>query len=161
MLHLWKSRQGRRAATTLIDRFLQKSRRKLGSISEAAWHDAYIVGFMAMLASLVAREAAGTLNSDALGLVQAETIAELSGRSSDVLGEEILGLSMQEDPDFVSGCRDACLFHAALQSEEAISPPTEAGESTSWLEEPTGPNRNADELWAQIIEERLALIKQA
>lgn len=159
MLHLWKSRQGRRAATTLIDGFLQKSRRKLGSISEAAWHDPYILGFMTMLASLVAREAAGTLNSDALGLVQAETMAELSGRSADVLGEEILGLSMQEDPDFVSGCRDACLFHAALQSGDAISEPMEAAEGTSWLEDPTGPSRNADELWVRIFEERLTLIE--
>lgn len=101
--------------------FVEKSEASLGGILAAAWHDPYILGFISTPASLEARAAVGgNLGSAALGLIQSETVAELSGASASLHGEEILTLSMDGDPQFQSGCSQAMSFHAALRRSQLV-----------------------------------------
>lgn len=115
MLQMWKSRQGRKAAVATIAPLIAQSSGCVGAIPTRAWHDAYLVGFLAMLASLQAWKKVGPVSSQALGLIQAETLAELSGEVASVLGEEICILSMDENSDFGEGCQKATMVHAAIE----------------------------------------------
>ena len=115
MLQLWKARQGRKAAVAVLAPLIAQSEHRVGAIPEWAWHDAYVMGFLSMLASLEAWRKVGPVSSQALGLIQADTLAELSGEVASVLGEEICILCMESNLDFAQGCEQAANFHAALE----------------------------------------------
>ncbi len=154
MLQLWKARRGRKAAMALIYPFVERSRIEFGGIPDSVWHDTYLIGFLAMLASLAAREQAGSLQSNALGLVQSETLAALSGHDADVFGQAICALSMEREPSFGAGCRDATGFYSALhQSDDASFLPNglSGGDSLT-------ANAGIHELWRQTFEARLTLL---
>lgn len=154
MLQLWKARRGRKAAVARIAPFIEKSRIALGGIPDAAWQDAYLIGFLAMLASLEARERAGFLKSNALGLVQSETLAELSGQAADVLGEVIYASSMEQQASFEAGCSNAAVFHSALHRDEIA--PTVVSLAHDGCS--SGVNPELYELWKQLFEERISIV---
>ena len=154
MLQLWKARRGRKAATALIAPFVEQSRIRLGGIPDAAWQDAYLVGFLAMLASLEASEEAGSLKSYALALVQSETLAELSGEAADIVGQTICSLSLEQEGRFGAGCRDASLFHKTLRQHEG--PSTLVGTFEGGY--PSGVGPEVADLWQQIFEARISLL---
>lgn len=153
MFQLWKARQGRRAAVAAIAPLIARSHGSVGPIPARAWHDAYLLGFLSMLASLLAWKKVGRVSSQALGLVQAETLAALSGEVASVHGEEIFTLSMDQDPDFRDGCRQATVFHAALErfSNDALL----AGD---WPLD-THQDDELHRLWNETFEVRLAALR--
>lgn len=114
MLGLWKARRGRKAAVAIIAPFVARSRNRLNGIPEQAWLDPYMAGFMIMLITLVARRAVSILDSHALGLVQCEAWAEITGMKSVLIGEETLHLSATGHKTFELGCRNAIAFDLAL-----------------------------------------------
>jgi len=126
----------------------------LGGIPDAAWHDAYLVGFLAMLASLEARDEAGLLKSNALGLVQSETLAELSGETADVIGEVIYALSMEQQAWFEAGCSDAAAFHSALHRSEIV--PAVVGDMRDGY--PSEVEAELYGLWQQFFEARISVL---
>ena len=72
----------------------------------------------ATLAWLMARTVQPSLGRDAMGLVQVNAWAELTGLDPTNLGERITLLSSMQEREFTSGCRAAILFHAAYQANE-------------------------------------------
>ena len=154
MFQLWKARKGRKAVLATLAPFIEGSEVRLGRIPAAAWHDAYILGFVSMLASLEARMALeGSLGSLALGLIQAETVAMLSGEPAGLHGEEILMLSMEGDPRFLNGCNQAVVFHAALQrSHRAFVDPSRRNE---WKSDTPYLQDDLDALWLELFEEKV------
>jgi hypothetical protein len=160
MLQLWKAWRGRKAAVAAISPFLEASRFSLGSIPEAIWRDAYLVGFLAMLASLEAKRATGSLTSHALGLVQAEALAQLSGESADLLGERICSFSTEQDARFNDGCLQAIIFHEVLQGrmpealylQGPLASPSDSG-AAAFTEYP-----DVRGLWARLFEVRAAAL---
>jgi hypothetical protein len=118
LLGLWKARRGRRAAVATISPFVESSRRRLKDIPESAWLDPYLVGFMVMFITLVARREVNALDTQALGLVQCGAWGEITGMKDDLIGEETLHLCATGDRDFERGCRDAIAIDLALYRSE-------------------------------------------
>lgn len=114
LLGLWKARRARKAAVAAIVPFVERSRRRLSGISDAAWLDPYLVGFMLMFITLLARREVESLDSQALGLVQCGAWGEITGLKADLIGEETLHLCATGDRDFERGCRDAMTVDLAL-----------------------------------------------
>jgi hypothetical protein len=118
LLGLWKARRARKAAVAIIAPFVEQSRRRLKDIPESAWLDPYLVGFMVMFITLVARREVNALDTQALGLVQCGAWGEITGMKSDLIGEETLHLCATGDRDFERGCRDAIAIDLALYRSE-------------------------------------------
>lgn len=114
MLGLWKARRGRKAAVAMIAPLVARSRDRLRGFPEYIWIDPYMTGFMIMLITLAARRAVSDLDSQALGLVQCEAWAEITGIRSASIGEETLHLSASGHKRFELGCRNAIAFDLAL-----------------------------------------------
>lgn len=114
MWEFFRVRKGRSAAIAAIAPFVENSRRRLDGIPEEVWLNPYMVGFMGMLITLVARHETGPLNAQAMGLIQSEAWARITGLSGDLVGEEICFLSSSESRDFGTGCRNAAAFLDAL-----------------------------------------------
>jgi hypothetical protein len=123
MLGLWKTYRGRRAAADRIVPLVEASRRRLGGIPDSVWQDPYVIGFVGMLITLIATRTASSLSSEDLAAVQAGAWADITGKSGDVLGEDICFLAASNDNRFIAGCRDAesfavALDNASLESEQ-------------------------------------------
>jgi hypothetical protein len=114
MFQLWKCRRGRRAAVDAIAPLIERSRLRLNGIPEPAWLDPYMVGFLVMLITLVARHEVDGLDSQGLALVQSETWAEVTGLKADLIGEEVLHLSASGHKTFEFGCANAAAFARVL-----------------------------------------------
>ena len=57
-----RTRKARRAAVAAISPIVEDSRHRLGGISDVAWSDPYIIGFMVMLISIIARLESGKIS---------------------------------------------------------------------------------------------------
>lgn len=119
LLGLWKARRGRKAAVAVIAPFVQSSRQRLNGIPASAWLDPYLVGFMVMFITLVARRQVDALDSQALGLVQSGAWGDITGLKSDLIGEETLHCCETGNRDFERGCRDAISLDLALHRSNA------------------------------------------
>jgi hypothetical protein len=115
VLDLRKARRSRRAAVAAIAPFVRESRRQ-ANIPDGFWLDPYVVGFMVMLITLVARREERTLDTHVLGLIQSEAWSEITGLEVDLIGEEVLHLSSAGDRMFELGCRNALVFEQELGS---------------------------------------------
>ncbi|MGO4573826.1 hypothetical protein [Microvirga sp. 2TAF3] len=155
MLQFLKVRQGRKAAIATIAPLVERSRTELGEIPRYAWHDAYLLGFLVMLVSLEARRIVGSLNSHALGLVQTQTLAELSGEPASIYGEEIFLFSVNEDPEFHAGCYQACVFHRTMR-QHGWGYPDENPQDDLWEPDRVDVEMTICQLWFQLFEGRLA-----
>jgi hypothetical protein len=122
MLGLWKVRRARQAAVATIAPLVEGSRYRLNGIIDRAWLDSYMVGFMVMLITVVVRREIGILETQALGLVQCEAWAEITGMKSDLIGEEVLLLSAARHKNFELGCRNAIAFGDALYENTMSAP---------------------------------------
>lgn len=115
MFGLLRVRRARKAAVALITPFVEESQRRLSSkLTEQAWLDPYMVGFMGMLISLVAEYTTGRLDSQSAGLVQLEAWQDMTGFPSHLIGEEICLLSSGSDRKFGQGCLNASRFMEEL-----------------------------------------------
>jgi hypothetical protein len=114
MSGLWKTRRARRAAVATIAPLVERSRNHRDGIPERIWLDPYMVGFLVMLITLLARREVDTLDSQALGLVQCEAWTEVTGMKSDLIGAEVIHLSAARHKTFELGCADAVAFDLAL-----------------------------------------------
>lgn len=158
MLQLWKARRGRKAAVALIAPFIERSRATLGGIPESVWSDPYLIGFLSMLASLEAREEAGSMRSYALGLVQCEALAELSGHEAGALGEKICLLSMEQETRFHAGCRAAVEFHGAMGRCGDIVLSEGDVPSAGWDDYPSVVGTELYDLWKHHFESRIPFL---
>jgi len=114
IFHMWVAWRGRRAVVAAVGPLVERSRCRLTRIPELAWLDPYMVGFLVMLISFVAKREVRGIDSQALGLVQIEAWAAITGMTSDLIGEEVLLLSISDHGEFNEGCRNAISFGEAL-----------------------------------------------
>lgn len=111
MFGLWKTAKARRAARNMISPWVDYSRHRLGTIPDKAWHEPYIIGFMVMLISLAANiKMSSRIADDAMGLVQLQAWADITGMQDDHIGQEISLLSSRRDLEFGEGCNNAQRF---------------------------------------------------
>lgn len=123
MFGIIRARRGRKAAVALITPFVEASRRRFPGLSEEAWLNPYVVGFLAMLISLAAERATGGLDSQSAGLVQLGAWREVTGCNNDLIGEEICLLSTANDGLFGQGCNNARRFMSAITRAESNDDP--------------------------------------
>ena len=112
---LWRARRGRRAAVAAIAPLVKESRIRLHEIPAPIWEEPYMIGFIVMLITLVARQKVRALDTHSMALVQCEAWAEITGVTRELVGEEVLYLSAVSDKGFMQGCCDAVEFSRALQ----------------------------------------------
>lgn len=116
MFGLLKVYRARKAAVALISPFVEQTQRRCRlTLTEQDWLDPYMVGFLGMLISLAAEHAAGPLDSHSAGLVQLEAWQQVTGCTSNLIGEEICLLSISGDRRFTHGCLNAGRFMDELK----------------------------------------------
>jgi hypothetical protein len=153
MLGLWKTYRGRRAAADSIAPLVEASRRRLGGIPDSVWQDPYVIGFLGMLITLIASRNNTSLSSEDLAAVQAGAWADITGRSGDVLGEDICFLAAANDNRFVTGCRDAETFIQSLNVAGPESEELAERETVSFV--PDGSEARLV-LWSRYFDARLS-----
>ncbi len=117
--NLSKSRRARLAAEGTILPLVEKSRLRLGDIPDAALSDPYIVGFMMMLITIIARMEVGRIDSETICHVQAKAWQHIT-RQENPIGEEVLLLSSSSNQHFEMGCRNAAEFASFLVSRSVL-----------------------------------------
>lgn len=120
---MWKRRRARRAAIAALAPLVTDSRRRLHVIPESAWLEPYMLGYLTTLITLLAEREVGRLDTDALGLVQAEAWAKITGQSEHLIGEEVSFHSVMGNRQFREGCMNAELFFRALLGGAVAPPP--------------------------------------
>jgi len=119
VLDLSRVRKARKAAYAVISPMVARSRSRLGAIPDAAWTNPYLVGFIVMLITIIAKMEIGRIEGQALCLVQARSWEDITGIKSDLIGEEVLLLNAERNRDFENGCHNATRF-ASLLIENSI-----------------------------------------
>jgi hypothetical protein len=114
MYDFWKARRARRAAAAAIIPFMGQTRQRLGEIPDSTWSNAYVIGFVSTLITLVAERDAGALGSSALASVQTGAWSDITQTDSVLLGDEICFFSVAGDRTFELGCHNAASFFDAL-----------------------------------------------
>jgi hypothetical protein len=138
---------------------------RLNGIAETAWLDPYLIGFIVMLITLVAKRKVSVLDSHSLGIVQREAWAEITGLKAELIGEEVLHLSAIGHRDFEAGCRNAIAFHEVLSQtsgdEDLLDFPVAIAKATSPFrpqgKEQTSVTENMSiaALWHQYFDEHV------
>lgn len=160
---VWKSGQGRKAAVATINPLVERSRQRLLGIPEIVWLDPYMIGFMIMLITLIAKREAKVRTSQALAHAQSSAWAAITGMRRDLVGEEVALLSATRDEAFEIGCYNALLFGQALYGGATT---VDSDFSTLWeettrgapsaIELPTAEAREKEdavaELWADCFD---------
>lgn len=114
VLDLSKVRKARKAACAAISPMVARSRHRLGVIPDATWSTPYMVGFMAMLITIIARTDIGKIEDQTLCEVQTKAWEDITGLRSDLIGEEIVLLSTARNRDFENGCHNAAALASLL-----------------------------------------------
>lgn len=128
VLDLSRVRKARRAACAAISPMVAKSRHRLGPIPDAAWSSPYIVGFMVMLITIVAKIEVGKIEGQTLCLVQAKAWEDITAIKSGLIGEEVLLLSAARNRDFEIGCQNAMTLGSMLIGNSILK----VGRSADW-----------------------------
>jgi hypothetical protein len=103
--------RARRAVVGAIAPLVESSKRRLGTIAAASWREPYMLGFVSMLISLMAKcETRNRIGSEELGTVQCDVWQSITGLPDDRIGEDICLLSAEKDREFLAGCFNACRF---------------------------------------------------
>ncbi|MXN66662.1 hypothetical protein GR183_17230 [Stappia sp. GBMRC 2046] len=162
MLELWKARKARKAAVATIAPMVRRSEFQGSRITDHHWLDAYMIGFVMMLISLVARRRVHSIDDDTLGIVQAEAWEEITGLPGNVGGEEACLLSVNGHRDFQRGCLNAIAFMDAMTAGDAgFAPDPRLPEIPGAGGEPSGAGSERDrqlmELWHEFFEQPVTL----
>jgi len=119
-LEFSRTRKARRSAVATISPIVEGSRQRLGGISEVAWSDPYIIGFLVMLISIVARLESSRISGNSLCVVQCRAWEDITASTSDLMAEQLLLLSTDRNRDFELGCSNAAAFGAIFFGTETL-----------------------------------------
>ncbi|MCV0429771.1 MAG: hypothetical protein K5905_30400 [Roseibium sp.] len=163
MLELWKSRRARKAAVATIRPLVERTRFANGNISDDRWMDAYMVGFLTMLITLIAQRRVDTIGSEALGIVQADAWQEITGLPGQLVGEEACLLSANGHRDFMRGCHNAGKLESALTAQSGFHWFNSGNPDLDGTVETGGTRRMLDDteihaLWSEYFERPLLSI---
>lgn len=141
-----KIRKARKAACATISPMVARSCRRLGDIPTTAWSDPYVVGFMVMLITIVAKIEIGKIEGQTLCLVQAKAWEDITDMRPDLIGEEVLLLNAARNRDFEIGCQNAMTLGSLLIGNSIMN----AGPSAEWHDRHHDLHDiNADVIWSE------------
>lgn len=150
MLDLLRVRRARKAAVAAINPLVEGSRWRLHGIPDMVWLDPYVIGFLAMLITLVARREVRNLEGQALGLVQLYAWEDITRSGNANVGEEICLLSANGDAAFQTGCLDAERLFRVIEAGAADADAPDLDD-----EDPDLPAASVSALWSQYFDERV------
>lgn len=101
-------------AAAVISPIVEQSRQRLGGICDAVWSDPYIIGFVVMLISVVAKLESGELAERAISRVQCGAWRDITSARGGSIAERFMMLNIARDRDFELGCRNAAMFARVL-----------------------------------------------
>lgn len=137
---------------------VESSEQRLSGIPSASWTDPYVIGFMMMLITIVAKAASAKLDGDALCTVQTMVWQDITHRKFDVIGEDVLLLSHARNRDFDLGCNDASSFATVLASSQirsgGIASP--AGDSNPLDADATRAREEILDAWALVFDAHIS-----
>lgn len=107
-------RRTSRHVVATLEPLVRASRRRLNDIPASAWLDPYVLGFMAMLITVVARAEVRSLSDIELAALQGRAWSALTDMNADLFGPEVMALAEARNEAFLSGCRDAESVFASL-----------------------------------------------
>ena len=114
---------------------IQRSSQRFHGIPSRAWLDSYMLGFMAMLITALARAEHLSISNADLCALQANAWSELTEMDAGLFGAEVLLLTASQDTQFVSGCCDAenvaASIHVARATQQVDAPDSEAWASVA------------------------------
>lgn len=129
-LQLARTRRAGKLVVAALGPLILRSSRRFHGIPSRAWLDPYILGFMAMLITALARTEHPTLSDADLCVLQASTWSELTEMDAELFGAEVVLLAESHDSQFLSGCCDAENVIAAISiakaSQQVDTPDSEA-----------------------------------
>lgn len=152
MWQLLRVRRARQAAVAAINPRVERSRAQLQGISDVTWQDPYVIGFLIMLITLIARRAEHRLGEQALGLVQLDAWEAITGTKTSNIGEEVCLLSANGDAAFQDGCVNAQRLFSAIEAEEGVHGAPSRGELDADAEVAARPSAA---LWNRYFDERI------
>lgn len=162
-LELSRTRKARRAAVATISPIVEGSRHRLGGISDVAWSDPYIIGFLAMLISIIARLESSKISGDSLCVVQCRAWEEITAMTSETMAEQLLLLSTDRNRDFELGCHNAAAFSAILFGTETLQEGAGLAGAERWQTSLEGESTTAfaqredvDAAWTQFFDVHIA-----
>lgn len=130
----------------MIAPWIDHSRRRLGTIPETTWREPYMIGFLAMLITLAARNQSNDRVADeALGLVQLQAWADITGVHDSEIGQEICLLSSSRNAEFGEGCENALRFLRVFSGTQGPANP-DIADVCGTAEFQSG---NANEVWPE------------
>lgn len=163
-LELSRKRKARKAAVAAITPLVEASRQRLGGISDATWSDPYIVGFLVMLISIMARMESGRISADAMCTVQWRAWEDITTLETDVIAEQLLHLSTERNRDFEQGCHNAAAFSSILFGTELLPEGVGLAILEEWVRKPDEDSANAfaqredvNAAWAQFFDAHISL----
>ncbi|WP_342358823.1 hypothetical protein [Terrarubrum flagellatum] len=116
-----KAARARKAAVGVIAPLVAQTRERLREIPAHAWLDPYLIGFMATLITIIARQRFAACDSRLLASIQEAAWGEITGLPPELLGQEIIALSMAQNRNFISGCQDSFAIAKRIFCEAATS----------------------------------------
>lgn len=106
-----RARRASKAAIALITPLVERSRGRLNGIAESTWSEPYVIGFVTMMITIIAKLESPAVEGSLLCDVQADAWAGITGTRANVIGEDLLLLSAARHPGFELGCRHALEVH--------------------------------------------------
>ena len=163
-LDLSRARKARRAAVATISPIVEGSRQRLGGISDVAWSDPYIIGFIVMLISIIARLENSKISGNSMCVVQCRAWEEITAMTSEMMAEQLVLLSTDRNRDFELGCQNAAAFSAILFGTETLQEGAGVAGAERWLnrseegEPATGfvQREDVDAAWIQFFDVHIA-----
>ncbi|WP_181705069.1 hypothetical protein [Chthonobacter rhizosphaerae] len=126
MICFGRQRRAYRAAVDTLAPLVAHTRARLPALPDGFFLEPYAVGHLGLLIALVATRAVGPLGSDRLASVQTRAWRRLSAVEDDLIGSDIIGLSLSSHPAFSAGCADAVSVFEALTGT-SVDPLLSAG----------------------------------
>lgn len=157
VLDLSRVRKARKAACAAISPMVARSRARLGAIPDATWSNPYIVGFIVMLISIIAKMEIGKIDGQALCHVQIGAWQQITGHRSDLIGEEVMLLSASRNQEFETGCHDALalaslLISSSVLGDRPIEPDLDINAVLPWPE-----RDDLSSLWERFFEAHISI----
>jgi hypothetical protein len=122
-----------------------KSRHRLGTIPDAAWSSPYIVGFMVMLITIIAKTEIGKIEGQTLCQVQTKAWEDITALRSNLIGEEVLLLSAARNRDFEIGCQNAMTLGSMLIGNSIFN----VGNSADWQDQNLDLRDDTAAIWSE------------
>ena len=118
---LYRTRRATRTVVAMLKPLVDGEATPDGAPGDGGRPSPFRLGFLSTAIARLGRRLDPDLDGESLGQLQLEVWGALTGAPADLVGEQILALSLGQDADFLAGCAAALAFADALLESRADS----------------------------------------